>query len=296
MRITSHTGLTSAFAVVFICMAAAVRAQAWLPDKGTLELGLSYYDVFNKYHWQANGSTGDFGHTRIHSEAFSASYGITNRIMIAAGIPFVSTRYHGAFRHPSEVDDSHEHGTFTDLRVEMHYQLRESPLAFAPYVAVVIPTHHYETLGHAAPGRGLNEYWMGFYAGRVLDQWIPRTYIQLRYSYAFVERVVGIAHDRSNLDLTIGYFVTPEVSIGALAFWAQTHGGIDIPVRKSSPLFPHHDQLASERFVNVGGSVSWAFRRNADLAVFYATGISGRNGHKLDQGLNIALGYRLGAH
>jgi hypothetical protein len=295
MRTATQRLCATGFVLAVCCAAPSAHAQAWLPEKGTLNLGVSYYSVFNKYHWQADGSQGDFGHTRVNSIGLSGSYSFSDRFSIAAGIPYVRTQYRGAFRHPTEIDDGHDHATFTDLRVEMHYQLQESPIAFAPYVGVVVPTHHYETLGHAAPGRGLNEYWLGFYAAKVLDEWIPRTYVQLRYNYAFVEKVAGIAHDRSNADLEIGYFFTPELSVRGLAYWAQTHGGIDIPVPRNSPLFPFHDKLAAERYVNVGGGISWEFSRSADVSLFYVTAVHGRNGHKLDEGLNISFGYRPGA-
>ena len=44
---------------------------------------------------------------------------------------------------------------------------------------------------HATPGRGLNEELVGFYTGKSLYQWLPRTYVQLKYAYAFVERRGG---------------------------------------------------------------------------------------------------------
>ena len=88
-----------------------------------------------------------------------------------------------------------------------------------------IGTHDYETLGHAAPGRGLNELNLGFYIAKSLDQWIPNTYVQARYNYAFVEQVVGVSHDRTNADLEVGYFVNPRFSIRVLYAYQNTHGG-----------------------------------------------------------------------
>jgi hypothetical protein len=32
--------------------------------------------------------------------------------------------------------------------------------------------------------------------GKSFDEWIPRTYAQMKYTYGFVEKVAGISHDR----------------------------------------------------------------------------------------------------
>jgi hypothetical protein len=206
-------------------------------------------------------------------------------------VPYVRSEYHGDRPHPTEVDDGDYHGTFTDLRVELHYQALLEPFAFAPYVALVQPTHSYPALGHAAPGRNLQEQWIGFFAGKSLDLWIPQTYVQARYTYAFVEKVVGIGHDRSNLDVEVGYFVRPEWSIRGVLYWQRTHGGIDVPIPISNPLFPYHDQLASERFLNAGIGASYAGSGGISFFALYNTSLHGQNSHKLGHGVNLGFGY-----
>jgi len=83
-------------------------------------------------------------------------------------------------RIASLIDDGTWHSTFTDLQVTVNYQLINGAFGLAPYVGALIPTHDYTTFGHAAPGRGLNEVWIGTYAGMSLNEWIPRTYVQVR--------------------------------------------------------------------------------------------------------------------
>lgn len=269
----------------------SLQAQAWLPEEGSFSTSLTYNDTFNKKHYLPNGDEIDAGHTRTRSIGAVLSYSPTDRLMLSAGIPYVRSSYQGDHPHPGEIDNGDYHSTFTDLRLELHYQAMLEPLALAPYVAVVAPVTDYETMGHSAPGRGLEEYWVGFYAGKSLDLWLPRTYVQLRYNYAFVEEVAGVAHDRSNADLEIGYFLNPSWSVRVLGSWADTHGGIDIPVPPTDPLFPYHDQLAAESFFNVGAGVGWSFAPGASLYSIYMTSVEGQNGHKLDQGLTVGLGY-----
>ena len=158
-------------------------------------------------------------------------------------------------------------------------------------MAIVVPTNDYETFGHAAHGRMLNEYWVGFQAGKNLDEWIPRTYTQLRYTYAFVEEVRGIAHDRSNVTLEIGTFLTPRWSVSAFGAWQQTHGGIDLPIRPTSPLFEEHDRIGDDEYFNAGVGTGFSFDGAWSAFLTYMQGVTGRNGHKLNQGLTIGFAY-----
>lgn len=267
------------------------RAQAWLPPEGAFSLSLTYNDVLNLKHYLPDGGEVDVGHTRTDTYGFVVSYSPTDRVMLTAGLPYVMTRYWGERPHPTEVDDGHEHSAFTDLRLSAHYQWLEQPVALAPYVAWITPVTDYETMGHAAPGRGLNEAWVGFGLGKNLDAWLPRTYVQARVNYAFVEEVADIHHDRSNVDLEVGYFVTPEWSIRALGFWQFAHGGVDVPMPPTDPLFPYHDQLAAESYFNVGLGAAWVATPTLSLYGTFLTSVRGENGHKLDQGLTLGVSY-----
>jgi hypothetical protein len=271
--------------------AATVDAQAWLPEQGSLNLSVSYSNDLNKKHYLPDGGEQDVGHTRSQVLGISASYGLTDRLLITGGVPFVVARYRGDFPHPTKVDDGHYHGAVTDVRLGLHYQALTEPLALAPYVSLVIPTNGYEVSGHAAPGRGLEETWIGFYAGKSLDAWIPRTYLQARYNYAFVEKVAGVAHDRMNAELEIGYFLNPRASVRAIAAWQETHGGIDVPVPRDHHLFDHHDQLAAENFLNLGGGFAFSVSERLSLYSLFQGSVRGRNGHKLDHGLTLGINY-----
>lgn len=272
---------------------AAGHAQAWLSEKGTLSYTLGYGDVFNKKHYLPDGGELDVGHTRVKSLAVSFTYALTDRLALSAGIPLVSSEYHGERPHvETAIDDSDYHTTLTDFSVELRFQAFAEPWALAPYVALAVPSHSYETLGHAAPGQGLMRYAAGFFAGKSLDPWIPRTYLHGRYGYTYLEPVAGIEHARSNLDLEIGYFVTPRLAVRALGLWQEAHGGIDVPVPRTDPLYPYHDQLGAESFVNVGGGASFSLTATVDVYATYLTSVRGRNGHKLDDGFGVGVSVR----
>jgi hypothetical protein len=292
MRSLSSTWLA---AILAVTLASSAYAQAWLPPKGSFNVGVVFNDTFNKQHYLSNGDTTDAGHTRVFVDSLTVSYAPTSRFLIAGTLPFVRTRYMGSKPHPgSVVDDGRFHSTVTDLRLQLHYQWIEEPFAFSPYIGVVIPLHDYPTLGHASLGRNLNEQLVGFYTAKSLDQWLPRTYVQARYAYAFVEKRAGVSHDRSNADIEIGFFPDPRWSVRALASWQHTHGGIDVPLPASSPLFPYHDQLIRERYVQVGAGVAWSLNDRFSTYLIYKKSVSGANGHTMNDSFTFGLGYAVG--
>lgn len=270
----------------------AAYAQAWLPPAGDVALTFNYSYVLNKKHYTATGDEVDVGHTRSDTLGLQGSWAPADRWLLIAGVPWVRTRFLGESAHGPEVDHGHGNTYFTDLRLELHYQAMTYPLAIAPYVAAVIPTNDYPTLGHAAPGRGLNETWVGLFAGRSFDTLLPGSYLQLRYNYAFVEKVVGISHDHSNLDIELGYFLSPSWSVQAAGSWRWAHGGIDLPVPPTDPLYPYHDQLGAAEYFNLSGGVAWFPSPRYSFFLAYSGSLEGSNAHKVDRGLALSLGWR----
>jgi hypothetical protein len=286
-------------AIMLICGSlcpASSWAQAWLPDKGEFNTVFVVADVLNKEHYLPDGEEIDVGHTRSTTYAFAMNYGLTDRVMLSASLPYVITKYWGPPSHGGapglRVDDGDEHGSLTDLRVGVHYQLLEDPVALAPFIAYVTPvTDDYYVQGHAAQGRGLDELLIGFSLGKSFDPWIPRTYAQVRYTFGFVEEVADIEHDRENVNLEIGTFLTPRWSLSAYGQWQWTHGGIDVPIPQSDPLFPYHDRLAADEYFNVGVGTGWSVTRDLTLFAIYMEGVRGENGHKINQGVTVGVSY-----
>jgi hypothetical protein len=267
-------------------------AQAWLPDRGTIGASFVHNDIENNDHFLPNGDELDVGHTRTFSDAITLAYSPSDRWLVSLGLPYVRARYHGDHPHfGTNIDDGTYRGTFTDLRADLHFQAMENPFAFAPYVALIVPVHDYPTLGHAAPGRHLDERWIGFFAGKSLDRWLPRTYVQGQYDFAFVQEVQNVSHNRSNAELELGYFLNPKWSVRALGAWQRTHGGIDVPVPRTNPYYPNHDRLAAERYLQVGGGVAFESSAGTSAYLVYKTAVSGANGHRLNNGFTLGVAY-----
>jgi hypothetical protein len=271
---------------------APAMAQAWLPPQGDLSVSLNYSHTLNKKHFTATGGELDAGHTRTDTLALQASWAPADRWQLVAGLPWVRTQFLGGnHAHGPEVDHGHGNKYLTDLRLELHYQLAQYPVAIAPYIAQVIPVRDYPVLGHAAPGRGLKETWLGVFAGRSFDT-LPGSYAQLRYNYAFVEEVVGIHHDHHNLDVELGYFITDNWSVQAIGSWRWALGGIDLPVPPTNPLYLHHDQLGAAEFLNLTAGIAWFASPRYSVYAGYTESVRGKNAHKVDRNFALSIGFR----
>jgi hypothetical protein len=64
--------------------------------------------------------------------------------------------------------------------------------------------------------------------------------------------------------------------------------------RSTDPLFPYHDQLAEDEFVNVGGGFSWALNESIQIFGLYTESIEGRNSHKVDHRVTLGVSYGTG--
>ena len=122
--VTNKTTIRAAVAMLLLLSPWVAGAQAWLPEQGTFSWSVVYNSVLNKKHYLPDGDEVDVGHTQPHSIGLIASYALTDRWTVAGGIPYVRSKYDGARPHPTHVDDGDYHKSFTDFRLELHFQAR----------------------------------------------------------------------------------------------------------------------------------------------------------------------------
>ena len=279
--------------------AASARGQAWLPPKGEVLLSFGYGNLYSAHHYRLDlPPTSAPGPTRTQSLGLAIGYGITERLALTVSIPFVDSIYHGNAPHKINgviltPDDGQYHGFFQDYRINLGYQLLNGAFALSPFVTVVIPSHDYPTLSHAAPGKGLNQVLLGFAAGASLDRVVPGTFAELYYNYAFVEKVVGINTNRSDFGFQAGYFLTPSLGLRFLSAGYYTHGGIAYNSPGGLPpyLYVHHDQIGKSENLSVGGGLSYVLSGSTEVSFSYLRDIHGKTGHKLDHGLGFGVSY-----
>jgi hypothetical protein len=150
-----------------------------------------------------------------------------------------------------------------------------------PFVAAVIPSHHYENVGEAVVGRRLGEVAVGLNAGRSLAPYLPRGYVEGRYAYAFVQRDLGIPLNRSNAIIDLGYSLIPSVTVRAIGTWQRTHGGLrGFPEFGTSvDLLQNHDRLLRDNNERLGGGVIYGLSRSIDLSATVITVLGGTSTH-----------------
>jgi hypothetical protein len=299
--------LRSAFAALAVpitlaVFAAPARAQAWLPAQGEGSVSLLFQDVLAKNHYFGT-TPEDLGRIRAETPVLDVTYGVTDKIAVSVSLPVVTSKYTGDAPHPqplypgvNRLDDGRYHTTVQDFRFNVRYNiLKKRGLALTPFVGSIVPSHHYEIFAHAAPGRDLNELSFGLSAAKVFESHVPGVFVQATYSYGIAQQVLDIPHNHSNLNLELGYFVTPKLRVIGLSSGQITHGGIDdsFALGLDPVLFPVHDQISRDDFLDLGGGITYALSEKVDVfgSMIHALGAAQRNAHQLDRGLTVGLSW-----
>jgi hypothetical protein len=270
--------------------------QAWVPPKGEGEIALSYQNLFNRYHFNGDGSRHDYGHIRVFGAIEELDYGVTDKVAVNVSLPYGFGKYRGPYPHQLPIDNGDYHGALQDFHVGFRYNIVNRPFQFTPFLAVVFPSHHYQHFAHSAVGIDMWEVQTGMSLGRNLAPVLPRGYFQLRYGYSIMQRVQGIRPNRSRIEIEFGYFLTRRLSLQAIAASQITHSGLDFPqdfpVRSPTNVrWQHHDQISAINFLNMGGGIAYAITRNWQVYSSLLTSVWGQNGHALRTGFSAGMSW-----
>ena len=208
-------------------------------------------------------------------------------------------RYEGPSPHPvgiklqpSNIDDGGYHGSLQDFYFGARFRLIESPrFALTPFAEAIIPSHPYESLGHAVVGRDLHALVVGAALGGFAEDVLPGLFFQTRLSYAMVQQVLDIRPNRIGVDTAVGYFVTPRLAIQFVQTLQLTHDGVDfagiapdlylsVPGGTSASeldLFLHHDRLLRSNVLNLCGGLTFAITDQVGIFVTATTMAWGDN-------------------
>ena len=294
----NNRALVAVFALCACAWSEPVYAQAWIPAKGEGSVSVLFQDLFVADHFMDGGARRDRG--QIHSNTLFAdvTYGVTDKLALTVGVPFMRSRYSGNAPHPTEQDDKSAHYGFQDLRFAARYNVLSGPVTLTPFVSVNLPTHGYEYFAHAAYGTRVREVEVGAYAGRLLSPALPNAFVQARYSYSFAERIAGIQPNRSRLDLEFGYFLARSVRVFAIGSGYKTHGGIPLPDEgwRAMPeaYARHHDRIGRIRLLDAVTGVQVSLTKSLDVFGSYGRSLAGRNTHALQRGVTIGASWSFG--
>jgi hypothetical protein len=189
-------------------------------------------------------------------------------------VPYIFAKYRGPDSGPPfarflPVDSCFcVHSSFEDFTGSVHYNVIHSAsgVAVTPSVAFEVPTHGYDHVGEAVVGRDLRELRVGVDVGAPAP-FLSRLVLQGAYSYAFVERVLGIPNNRSNATIEGDYRLTRRLTISGLVLWQHTHGGLQVAdfydfadnVITNEDEDAQHDRLLQDNAIRVGGGASYAW-------------------------------------
>ena len=223
-------GIVTCAVAAWAIAAAGARAQAWVSPAGTGTVGVSFQSIDNIGHASTSSLLNGSGKSRNHAVYVEADYAVTDRISLAAGIPFVFAKFIGPW--PDDVVIRPVDGCYCwnsgwqDLAFVARANVLNGAFALTPSLFVGQPSHDYDYQGEAAIGRRLRELGVALDAGARLDAISPRLAVQGRYAYSWVEQVLDIPNDRSRISGELMLLVTDALSMRTSIHRQITHGGL----------------------------------------------------------------------
>ena len=289
--------------LAFLCAVPRLAlSQAWTPQKGSGSAGLTYEFVEARGHYGSDGKRDPIYGARTQAAVFEFEYGFTDRLAIDFRLPYIASRYtdrtppntpedlRRLFNEvlqqvkPGEtirfLDDGSYNATLQDLRTTLRYKLLDRSFVLTPFFSLTVPTHHYQSIGESSPGRDLREFQFGANVARSLDPIAPQAYVHAQYGYSVVQRFLGFSTDHSDAHLTLGYFLTPELSARAIGSWGQVHGGLPFEEAIKTPERNlQHEKLLKGQYWHIGGGVNYSLSPKIDLHATIFNFLSGKDTH-----------------
>jgi hypothetical protein len=270
------------FALAGLCAGApAVYAQAWVPPAGVGVVSVVYQDIDNTSHRLTDGSLLDGYDSLSRGVLLNLDYAVTDRFSFSIGVPYLGAKYTGP--DPSffglPIDDCFcwNHG-WQDLAVSARYNIANAAFGLTPSVSVGVPTHNYDYFGEAVLGRNLNEVRLAIDAGQRLDPISDRLSVSARYSFAYVEKVLDLSNNRSNMGLEAGFLATRTLATRVAFSWQRSHGGLRSIDFASDEQYQQYDRIIKDNSFHLTGGIAYSLPR-FDLFASYVHFASGTDTH-----------------
>jgi len=260
----------AAGAAAIIASARPVRAQAWLlPERtGAITFVVEEVDHVGRMHDDGTReAVGKFVNLGFDAEL---DYSLTDRFSLSTTLPFVASRYTDSNPPPpflpfAAVDACRcWTGAFADFGITSRYNVvnRGDAFVLTPFVSVGLPSHAYDYVGDAVPGRRLKELRLGAAAGQRLDWMLNGLSVQAGYQYTMVGRVLDVPNNRSNGSVQASIAFPRGLSISAVFNWQRTYGGLRFPVDVRDAGIPgrltEFHRMLRDNYLHAGGAVSYS--------------------------------------
>lgn len=298
-----QVGPAAAVLVLALLFVSEAGAQASVPAEGAGSWTLAYQSISVHDHTDYLGVHNAVGKTQSQVLFLGLDYGLTDKLAVSAGVPYIKSKYVGAFPHvhgdyPGHqdeplIDDGQYHGGLQDYSLGLRYQLWTEPVLVTPFVSFGYPSRDYTFRGHSAIGTRLWHVELGAGVARQFEPPWDDFYVQARYGYSIREKTQGIGVRSSKLDLELGYTLTPRLSARLLAVWLKTHNGLNVPVDfppAPNPLGFEHDRLLKTESVNLGGGLAFMLNRDYTLFGTWFSTVTSKNAHAIHNAFAVGIG------
>jgi len=284
---------TQAFLSLFVLCGGArhAAAQAWVPPAHIGVVSVVFQTIDNTGHRLADGSMLKGFDSASRGVLVNLDYAVTDRFSFSFGVPYIGSKYIGP--EPSlfglPIDDClcWNHG-WQDFAGTMRYNVANGPFAFTPSVSFGVPSHNYDYFGEAVVGRNLNELRIAVDAGQRLDAISERLSVSGNYSFAFVEKVLDLPNNRSNISLETGVLLSRKLSSHVTFLWQRSHGGLRSTEVITDEEIHQFDRLLRDDSFHIAGGASYSLPQ-FDVFVNYAQYVTGTDthaGHALSLGVS----------
>lgn len=271
-----------------------VLGQAWVSPNGEGVVTVLYQNDVERLHSYGDGRTRDRGHTTLDAVYLETDFSLTDKLAVKVSVPFIEGKYAGVNPHllvrgqantAVALDNGDYHGGLQDFRFQVRYVVRDRALKIAPFFYASVPSHDYQTFGHAATGINETEYRVGVALGRRLNPLLPKAFVQGQYAFGMSPLVAaGVAPKRSYGEAQLGYLVSRRVSIQGSSVLIYSHNGINFdynlyPNNLTDEQYLNHDRISRSKLLDFAGSI--AYRVSPSMSLFASVGHSfwGTNGH-----------------
>ena len=285
---------TAAFTCVVLCLtSSSASGQAWVAPARIGAVTFAFQNIDNTGHRSHDGSLFPGAYDSV-SRTFllNFDYAVTDRFSFALDLPYVGSKYLGPepsfFGLPLDECFCWNHG-WQDLGFTARYNITNEAFALTPSVSAGVPSHNYDFFGEAVLGRNLNEIRIALDAGQRLDAISSRLSVYGRYSYAFVEKVLDLGNNRSNMAIGSDVLITRRLS-GRVGFsWQRSHGGLRSTEFTEDIEIAQYDRLIRDNHFHISGGVTVSLPR-VDVFASYVSYVSGTDthvGHAINAGVSM---------
>jgi hypothetical protein len=285
-----------------VILPVSLVGQAWLSPKGEGTTAVLYQYGFDRFHAFSDGRTKDRGHIFLNGILLDTDFSVSDKLAVRLSLPYISGKYVGRNGHtvvrgrPETAvlsDNGSFHGSLQDFRFDVRYSVTQRALKVVPFFQVILPSHDYPTLAHAAVGINVREYRGGVNLGRRLDPILPKAFVQGRYAFGFSQEVAKIALKRSYAEVQLGYFLTRRFSLQGATVLAYSHNGNEndydlFPTNLTDEQWLNHDRISRAKLLDLGANVAYSVNRSTSVIVGVGRSLWGANTHL--RGIVVSVG------